>query len=194
MAWLREEWGADKLGTLMGSRGDVEDAFFEVYGGSIAEAEARYLDQAPGTYAPLFGCDGLQIEDGALGFHEALALDCDDDDTFGGEGGLHVRRTVVIDQLAQYSIMTSGAWLTMHRCTEGAVAEIPSIEEQFSTDVPADYMGYPDPAFRHFSGGIVHDVGLVPGRYQLSVGIDGHEPGSASVSLWPSLAPQPVEP
>lgn len=194
--WLSERWGGHKIGELA-ARGSVKASDFEtVYGMSFETAEALYFEEAPAAYAPLRNCDALEMVPDLVpnSWRADVELDCSVTDTFSGPGGLFVHRSLAIDTAGRYSISTDGGWLDIYRCTEGAVDNLPTAEEIVAEDVPPDYAGFPDPAFRYFEGGQVHDIELKPGRYDVSVGIDGHERGSAVVLVWRSMGSQPVEP
>lgn len=194
--WLRERWGGHKLGELFESGGSKLDIFESIYGMSLAEAEALYFKDAPPAYAPLHHCDAPELlpDLAANSWRTDVEIDCSASDTFSGPGGLFVHRSLVIETAGRYSITTDGGWLDIYRCTQGAVDELPTAEELLAEDVPPDYGGFPDPAFRYFTGQQIHDVELKRGRYDVSVGIEGHEPGSAMVLVWPSIASQPGTP
>lgn len=194
--WLRERWGGHRLGELV-ARGSSESKDFEaVYGMSFEAAEALYFDEAPPAYAPLHHCDAVEIlpDVAPNAWRAELSLDCSATDTFSGPGGLFAHRSLVIETEGRYSITTDGGWLDIYRCTQGAADELPTPEALLAEDVPPDYGGFPDPAFRYFAGGRIHDVELKRGRYDISVGIDGHEPGGAVVLVSRSIVPQPVDP
>lgn len=193
--WLREKWGGHKLGQLAVSSGEGMDRFEDIYGMTLAQAEAMYFEDAPSIYTPLNGCGAPEMarREFANGWGSQLELDCSHDDTRANALGLYSRRTLVVKEEGKYSFSTDGAWIGAYRCANGSVEDYAYDKEHRDEDIPPKYAGSPSPATRYFEGGVVHTVDLRPGRYQFSTGIEGHEPGEVAISVWASLSPGPAE-
>lgn len=194
--WLRERWGGHKLGQFAVSSGEGTDRFEDIYGMTVAQAEAMYFEEAPSIYTPLFGCDAPEIPRRELAneWRSQLELDCSRDDTRASSIGLYSRRTLVVTEEGRYSFSTNGAWIAAYRCAEGPVEDYVHDEEHKAEDIPPEYAGYPSPSSRYFEGGLVHTVDLPAGRYEFAIGIEGYEPGDVAFSVWASLGAGPVQP
>jgi hypothetical protein len=188
-------WGGKKLGAVMARGGKVED-FEAVYGMSLEAAQSEWLADAPAAYAPMRACDAPDLTAAPLFsvWHERIDLDCDDPAVFAGPGGLFVRRSVTIEHEGRYAIAIESGWFDVFRCTEGRAFTRPVLGDPNPSDVPADVDGSIDPAFRHFAGGVIHELDLVRGNYEFRVGVDGHAPNSTALTVWPALGPFPAEP
>ena len=195
LRWVRERWGSEKLRQLVRTRGSTFAAFEEVYGMSVRAADQLYMSEAPAGYAPLAGCDHpeLPLDGPGSRWHAAITVDCEQEDTFGGQVGLWTRRSLVIEQAGTYALSTDGAWLAMAGCSEGAIATMEPRSELFERDVPPDYASYPSTALRWFEGNTIHSVHLDPGRYTVSIGSEGFDPAELNVAVWPAAA-VPVSP
>ena len=193
--WLRDRWGAYKLGELAKRHGSGFDNFEEVYGVSLSVAESLYFEDSPAIYPSIYSCDAPEIptRDLPVGWAAEVDIDCGRGDTYGAPIGLYTHRTLVVREDGRYSFVTNGGLINAFRCAEGQVAEYPSQAELANEDIPPEYAGYPQSAYRYFAGHEVHTVELRRGRYNLAVGIEGFEPSTVTVAAWPALGSGPVE-
>src|SRR5690606_29555377 len=123
------------------------------------------------------------------GWIDTLALDCETGaDTRSAGEGMIVHRTLKVVEPGYYSVSTDGEWFDIYRC--GDRFDAPALDPWLE-DVPSSHAGYPDPAYRHYAGGEVHDLYFEAGRHDIGVGILGHDQGVANVAIWPTLAPTP---
>lgn len=92
--WLLEQQGGDSFADVYAvvereeglvSIAMVEEAISSIYGVSLADLEAEYLEAAPYAWAPLYQCEDLPVidpqPDGDLLW--SSFLDCDDESTLG---------------------------------------------------------------------------------------------------------------
>lgn len=191
LRWLRERWGGHSLARLVHDGQDGFSGFESIYGMTIEEAEQRYFVEAPFAYASLYDCQGLELMPAEIvdGWIDTIPLDCETGvDTRSAGEGIIVHRTLEVSEPGYYSVSTDGEWFDIYRCGNRFDAPAP---DAWLEDVPSSHAGYPDPAYRHYEGGMVHDLYFEAGKHDIGVGILGHDRGAVNVAIWPTLAPTP---
>jgi hypothetical protein len=191
LRWLREQWGPHPLARLAHDGQDGFSDFESIYGMTIEEAEQLYFAEAPYAYASLYDCQDLELASAEIvdGWIDTITLDCETGvDTRSAGEGIIVHRTLEVPEPGYYSVSTNGEWFDIYRCGNRFDAPAP---DSWLEDVPSSHAGYPDPAYRHYAGGEVHDLYFEAGRHDIGVGILSHEPGVANVAIWSTLAPIP---
>ena len=192
--WLRERWGAHRLGRLLRAGEDSFAAFETVYGMTVEEAEQLYFAEAPYAYAPLGDCQAPDLAPAPLvdGWIDRVDFDCiAGHDTRTAGAGMLVHRSVHIPVAGYYAVTTDGDWLDLRRCAERF--DDPPAPLGWTADVPDSHATYPSQAYAHYEGGTVHELYFAAGDHDVSVGLLGYDQGSVHVAIWPSLAAHPLE-
>lgn len=192
--WLRERWDSQALGELVRARGRSFKAFEAVYGVSVAQAEARYFDEAPYGYPSMYGCDGPRLAADELGWSGEVELDCGaGEDTRVAGIGMSTHRTFVVTEPGYYTFSLDADWFDIFRCSGATVEEAPDPHEIWE-DAPVHHSGYPSGASWPYFGRGVRDLYLQAGTHDINLGLYGHGAGFARVAIWPSVGPQPAAP
>jgi hypothetical protein len=122
-------------------------------------------------------------------------LDCGSStETRANSLGLFSKRTFIIDKAGPYHLYADHGWIQAALCIESPVEELPSeAEEYLVEDIPFAHASYPSESVASFPGGVFHPVDLRAGRYVLNIGLEGYEPGSVQVAIWPREGEHPEE-
>lgn len=182
--WIRERWGLHRLAQLLDSGESTFENFEGVYGVSLADAEAMYVDDAPFGYPSLHVCTAPPLLGQDSTWTAQLGLDCDaGSDTRVAGDGMIMHRTFTIVTPGRYRIRTDADWFDIFRCS-GPRADEPQPGDDLK-DAPEHHAGYPIGAFHHYTGGVVHQLELDAGTHDIGVGLLGHGSGAAELMIWP---------
>lgn len=182
--WLRERWGVHSLARLLDSGESTFENFEGVYGVSLADAQAMYVDDAPFAYPSLHVCTGQMLSGQNSTWTAALELDCDaGSDTRVAGDGMIVHRTFTITTPGRYAISTDGEWFDIFRCS-GPRGDEPQPGDD-RKDAPVHHAAYPAGAFRHYGGQVVHHLELEAGTHDIGIGLLGHGSGVAQLMISP---------
>jgi hypothetical protein len=185
--WLWETYGAQSVRELLASKGN-EKAFAQVYGVSLASVEARYLEEAPWSYPPMFvhAVPSVPMTGDRL-WEESVVLDCASSDAYGRVGGMATIRTLIIETSGYYGVWTSADGLSVSQRQHAIIASEAEALAQIAGDVPA---GTP----RWLKGGEVHVLELAPGEYEIWITDFDRDLGQAEIAIWAHQGPIPTSP
>lgn len=196
--WLRERWGGERLGEILHEDGSGSEAFEKVYGMAVSEAEELYFEEAPYQYSSLYSCDGLSlspVQPDQSKWREEIALDCPaGDDTRTSGIGMIVHRTFDVPEPGYYTIHHDGYWFDIYRCSPERIEEGVPPARYLHEDVPPEHGGFPSGAYRHYEGQTTWDLYMEAGKHDIGVGLLGHETGTVTLEISPTLGPHPLPP
>ena len=196
--WVRDRWGAEKLGDFVRTSGNGSKAFERAYGMTVEEAEELYFEEAPYHYTSIYTCEGaplMSVSAGERHWREDISLDCPDgDDTRSSGIGMIVHRTFDIPEPGYYTVNHDGYWFDIYRCSPERVEDAFAPDAEFWDDVPPEHSGFPSPNYRHYEGQPSWSLYMKEGKHDIGVGLLGHETGVVSLEIYPTLGPQPPAP
>ena len=164
---------------------------------SIEAAEQVYFEEAPAAFPALYSCDAPSLAFAAeiQTWNAVVDLDCgSSSETRANHRGLFSTRTFTIENAGPYHLYVNQGWIQASLCIESPVEELPNALDEFSLeDVPFAHASYPSGASAYFPGGVFHPVDLRAGLYVIQIGLEGYDPGSVQVAIWPREGGHPVE-
>lgn len=197
LRWLREKWGGEKIGELLRSSSSGSKAFKKVYGMTIEEAELLYYEESPYHYTSLYSCEGASLRQAPSMDHwqEEIPLDCPSgDDTHAAGIGMQVHRTFEISEAGHYTVQHDGYWFDIYRCSPTRVEDAFHLNTHLYDDVPPEHDSFPSAADRHYEGKSSWSLYMEAGLHDIGVGILGHDVGTVTLEISPTLGPYPVPP
>lgn len=202
MRWLGEEYGADRLRRLIARSNDARgrrhalNAFRDVYGISMFEAETRFYGEAPWSYPGWTWCDGEPLhQDADGGWRQVLRLDCAEEDTYSsGRRGVYAIRTFEVSHARAYNLdLPPEAAALVWRCQDGTMqspSELIWVAKNIGTEPGGGTWYMPT----WLDGGTSHELALKAGRYRLEVFVAGREHADVELAMVPKLGPTPILP
>jgi hypothetical protein len=186
--------------TLLSLRGrDPEAAFEEAYGFPFAEAEDRYLAEAPGSYPRRWACVTAPL--GAVSsdtWRQTVMVDCDASESQGSGARQWVLRTAEIQRAAYYNVtIDPGGLLALLCCqTEPGPTVVPEAESELRDERHARHeeWTYPDGGGSDVEGGTPAVLFVDAGAYEVTVERYDRETGALTVAIWPALVVGPAGP
>lgn len=194
--WLLETHGPERFRELMRSKGDARKAFESVYDISVEAAQEAYFADSPYSYVPLIACEHPELEQiEGLRWSESIDLDCDAAGTYGGPYGMGTYRVVTIAERGHYAISTSAPSATISRCPDEDLESFPEASSSVYGDIPPLTREFPQRFVRALAGNEEPELlDLAPGRYELSIVFEDHEPHQAQLDVRAAEGPVPVSP